>query len=48
LSRRAIAVARSRALLLSLLSGMSGSGPSGSNFDASWPSAMDSDAIALA
>ena len=49
LSRLPSAMARSRPLLLALLSGISsGSGPSGSNFEASWPSAIDSEAMALA
>ena len=36
-----------RALWLALLSGIPGSGPSGSKPDASWPSAIESAAIAL-
>ena len=48
-SRLPSAMARSRPLTEALLSGMSsGSGLSWSNFEASWPSAIDSDAIALA
>ena len=47
-SRLAMAMARSRPLLEALLSGISGSGPSGSNFEASVPSAIDSEAIELA
>ena len=38
---------RSRPLLLALLSGISGSGPSRSKLEASWPSAIDSEAMAL-
>src|SRR6476659_7664157 len=48
LSRFAAAIARSRPLLLALLSGISGSGPSGSNFEASVPSAIESEAMELA
>ena len=39
---------RCRPLLDALLSGMSGSGPSGSNLEASWPSAIESEPMALA
>jgi hypothetical protein len=46
-SRLAIATTRSRLLLLALDSGMSGKGASGSKRDASWPSAIDSAAMAL-
>src|SRR5438876_7639158 len=46
-SRFARSIARCRPLFKALLSGMSGSGPSGSNFDASWPSAIDSEAEML-
>src|SRR5207245_753683 len=46
-SRFARSIARCRPLFEALLSGMSGSGPSGSNFDASWPSAIDSEPMAF-
>ena len=45
--RLASSTIRSRPLLLALLSGISGWGPSGSKRDASWPSAIESDAMAL-
>src|SRR5438067_3024670 len=46
-SRFARSIARCCPLFEALLSGMSGSGPSGSNFDASWPSAIDSEPMAF-